>query len=473
MPRRSIAFWGLLLALSTAACSVPAPRHDAAAGTAGATGATGMAGGSPAAVAGATDPVTGLPLDIAAGDAGTVIDPVTGAPVATAGASQGGAPAGGAAAAAAAPAGGAAAAPQSTAPGVSETEVVVSIIAGFSGVLAPVVEAAYAGVETWRDDVNANGGINGRQVVLRRVDHKETADGGIAACKEATSNGSFVAMVPEGLEANLTAITCLDAAGIPTLYYSGTIDPSWEHALSMVVSSSQGGTVLANHAHDALQAGSRGIGVMYVNQLAYAAAEDSFVDRAGELGMNVVGSEPVEPNQGSFTPQLLRLREAGAEILVISATAESVGILRDARALGWRPQVTGWGYAFDFVTGAGRDLFTDVTAIRTNATVDSAAYERYSERMSANGRGRERNLDTEAFLAYGYSSLLGEVLQRAGAQPTRASFVAGAETIQGWDNGILAPITYGPGDHIGADAAFPVTCCNSDWTWRALGPAHG
>jgi len=472
MQRRWIATGGLVLALLTAACSVPTPRHDVATGSVG----TGQPGSVTTDSAGATsvDPVTGLPVDPVAGGTAAAIDPVTGAPLPAGGAPVAGGAATGTEAAPGAPVDAAGApVPQSTAPGVSEGEVVVSIIAGFSGVLAPVVEAAYAGVETWRDDVNANGGIHGRQVVLRRVDHKETADGGIAACKEATSNGSFVAMVPEGLEANLTAITCLDAAGIPTLYYSGTIDPSWEHALSMVVSSSQGGVVLANHTHDALQAGDRGIGVMYVNQLAYAAAADTFVDRAGELGMNVVGNEPVEPNQGSFTPQLLRLREAGAEILVISATAEAVGILRDARALGWRPQVTGWGYAFDFVTAAGRDLFTDVTAIRTNATVDTPAYERYAERMAANGRGRARNLDTEAFLAYGYSALLGEVLQRAGAQPTRASFVTGAETMQGWDNGILAPITYGPGDHIGADAAFPVICCNGDWTWRALGPAHG
>ena len=52
--------------------------------------------------------------------------------------------------------------------------------------------------------MNAAGGINGRQIVLQAVDHKDTAAGGVAACKEVQSNGSFFAAVPEGIEANLT-----------------------------------------------------------------------------------------------------------------------------------------------------------------------------------------------------------------------------------------------------------------------------
>ena len=95
----------------------------------------------------------------------------------------------------------------------------VSVIAGFSGPLAGVISRAYEGLLTWQDDVNGAGGIHGRKVVLKKVDHKETADGGVAACKEALSNGSFFAIVPEGVEATLTAVGCLDAAGMPTFYY--------------------------------------------------------------------------------------------------------------------------------------------------------------------------------------------------------------------------------------------------------------
>jgi hypothetical protein len=48
--------------------------------------------------------------------------------------------------------------------------------------------------------------------------------------------------------------------------------------------------------------------------------------------------------------------------------------------------------------------------------------------------------------------------------------VKGAESIQDFQTGILPPITYGKGDHVGADAAYPATCCDtSDWIWEGAG----
>src|SRR5439155_6331937 len=88
-----------------------------------------------------------------------------------------------------------------SAPGVTKDTITVSVIAGFSGALAAMVTRAYDGLMTWQDDVNAAGGINGRKIVMKKVDHKETADGGVAACKEALSNGSYFAVVPEGVDA--------------------------------------------------------------------------------------------------------------------------------------------------------------------------------------------------------------------------------------------------------------------------------
>lgn len=355
--------------------------------------------------------------------------------------------------------------------GVTKDAITVSIIAGFSGPFGQVVEKAYAGLQTWQEDINDAGGIHGRKVVLKKVDHKETADGGVAACRQALSNGSYVAMIPEGIEANVTATACLDQAGMPTLYFAGVNDPKWKRAFSDVITTAQAGKVMASYINKQIGPGKK-IGVIYVNQLAYKALSDTMVPESRRLGQQVVGIEPVEPNQASFTSQLLRLKNAGTEVLVISATAEAIGILRDARSMGWRPTIAGWGFTFDFVTAAGRNLFDDVRGLRTGATVDTPAYERYAARMKARGRGGDRAVDTEGVLAYGHALLLGEMLKRAGAQPTRASFVAGAETIRGYDNGILPPINYGRGDHVGTEAAFPAICCNGDYTWKSQGPAR-
>ena len=35
---------------------------------------------------------------------------------------------------------------------------------------------------------------------------------------------------------------------------------------------------------------------------------------------------------------------AEVDVLVISATTEAIGIVRDARGMGWNVPITGWGY---------------------------------------------------------------------------------------------------------------------------------
>ena len=448
----------LVTAVLLAGCSVSTPRHEAgfvrASGETAAGDGVGLEGAAAVDGVGAVDPATGVPT--ASGGAGG-----RGAAAKASGSKQAGSQVAGSTAKSASNGG---------ATGVTGDSVTISVIAGFSGPLAPMVTRAYDGLATWQDDVNAAGGIHGRKVVLKKVDHKETADGGVAACKEAQSNGSLFATVPEGIEATLTAVSCLDAAGIPTLYYSATVDPKWKYAFADIATSAHGGTQMASFVRNRLAGGGKKVGMMYVNQASYKAMSDSFVPEARKLGLDVAGVEAVEPNQASFTSPLLRLRNAGVQILVISATTDAVGILRDAKSMGWTPQFTGWGFQFDFVTQGGRNLFDGVAALRSYATVDSPAFEKYLARMKARGRDRDRSSDLEGFSAYGHALVLGEVLNKAGVNPTRQSVISGAESITNFDNGVFGPISWSPTDHVGSHATFPTVCCNSDYTWKGIGP---
>jgi hypothetical protein len=114
-----------------------------------------------------------------------------------------------------------------------------------------------------------------------------------------------------------------------------------------------------------------------------------------------------------------------------------------------------------------------VTGLRTYATVDVAMYKTYAARMAARGRDRsDRSTDLEGFPTYGRGLLYGELLKRAGPNPTRASFVAGAETLKGFQTDIIPPVNYGVGLHTGITAGFIAVCCNADYTWKATGPAR-
>jgi branched-chain amino acid transport system substrate-binding protein len=457
----------LALALVAGACSVTTPRHETALVNANRVGASAAAGDSGSGPVGDAGTAAASEAAGGASSASTASGAATGVSHAASGTATGSSGATGSKAGAAT-AGGAGAVP-----GVTKDSITISIVAGFTGPLAALVNKAYEALQTWQDDVNAAGGIYGRKIVLKKVDHKETADGGVAACKEVTSNGSFFAAVPEGTDANVTAVNCLDAAGVPTVYYAAAADPKWKLAFADTLTSAQGGTILASYVKNGLHGAGKKVGAIYVNQSAYKAAVDTFVAESKRQGMTVADVEAVEPNQASFTSQLLRMQQAGVQILMISSTTETIGILRDARSMGWSPTFTGWGFQFDFLTEAGRNLFDGVTGLRTYATVDSPAYANYAQHMDARGRNRDdRSADLEGFPTYGRALLYGEILKRAGANPTRQSFVLGAETIKGFDTGIIPPVTYGAGPpaHVGITQGFAALCCNSDYTWKSTGP---
>jgi ABC-type branched-subunit amino acid transport system substrate-binding protein len=352
--------------------------------------------------------------------------------------------------------------------GVAADHLTVSVIAAFSGPYGVVVEQSYDGFQLGIDEMNAHGGFHGRRVETKKVDHKESSGGGVAACKEVLSNGSFFAMIIEGQgDANVTAADCLDKAGFPNLAFLSQADPTWRNTFTFEPTTEDNGRVLADFIPNKMGDADKKIGVMYLNLGAYAAGKNAFVAAAKTRGLNVVATEAVEPSQASFTPQLLRLRNAGVEHLVMIVTIEAVAVLRDAKALGYQPRFSGFYWMFDFIAQAAGPTANGAQGLKLTAPTDTQAFSQFQAKAQQAGKSSEM----ESFLFYGDSLLLGRVLDAAGPSPSRASLLAGMESIKGYDNGILPPITWGPGDHLGTQAAFPVACCGAKNTWKSLGPA--
>jgi hypothetical protein len=179
------------------------------------------------------------------------------------------------------------------------------------------------------------------------------------------------------------------------------------------------------------------------------ATRDEFLDAAEAERVDVVAVEAAEVNQASFVPQLVRLRDAGADVLVILATLESITVFRDLRTIGWSPSVTGFGWVFDVVSTVARDSMSGAHGLRFSAAQSAPAVREFSRRRQE--QGRPDGFDGEAAIVYAIMQLFEESMRRAGTNPTRASWVATMEAIRGYDNGIIPPITYGPGRHIGTE----------------------
>jgi hypothetical protein len=72
---------------------------------------------------------------------------------------------------------------------------------------------------------------------------------------------------------------------------------------------------------------------------------------------------------------------------------------------------------------------------------------------------------------YASSDHFGRLLQLAGPNPTRESFLAAARSMEPYDNKLMGPLTF-KGRLEGVRALFPMRCCNPDGSFRGLGPAR-
>ncbi|MEW6472502.1 MAG: ABC transporter substrate-binding protein [Actinomycetota bacterium] len=355
---------------------------------------------------------------------------------------------------------------------MSNDAIAISFIGSFSGPYGAIITPMFEeGFLTWVEDVNARGGIHNRKVVVKRVDHAETVEGGIAACKQAVSNGTFMAVIGEGTgEGNDSAANCLDKAGFLNFGWLSNPNPAWRSSFSIVASSSDFGTSLPSVIEN--MAGDKGkkVGLIASTPLAFAVMKDAYLKEAKARGLNIVGVEKIEPTQTSFAPQLLRLRDAGAQHVTILSGIESVGVLRDAAALNYRPKWTGGGWIYDIETQAARDTAKGVLGLKMTTTVDTPAFAAFMAKKRQRGIDRPQSADGEALLFYGEGLVMEEVLRRAGPMPTTTTLRAGMESMKGFETAIFPPITWGPGNVLGTHASWPVVCCNADWTWKSMGP---
>jgi branched-chain amino acid transport system substrate-binding protein len=356
--------------------------------------------------------------------------------------------------------------------GVTKDKLTISAIAGFTGQYGPLLSTIYdEGFQTWIDDVNASGGIFGRTVVAKKVDNKDTVDGGVTACKAIQSNGSYLAVSIVGFGgADTSAASCLDRAGITTLALNLS---GWSNSWSHVFSAGDAGKQtrpMATYIRNVI--GEHGkIGVFHTNDVLNNGARAALVDEMRHLGMNVVHEETVQPGQSSYAAEITNMRNSKATtVALIVNTNEVLGILRDAKAIGYAPRWTGNYWPIDETSEAANVEFQGIKAIRNYSGTNTAAFKDYAAKARKYHHDQVPPNSTEEAL-YGIGLLVGQVLKNASATPTKEGLTAAIESVVDYNNGITMALSFGKGVRIADVAMWPIQCCNPDNTWKSIGDA--
>ena len=320
--------------------------------------------------------------------------------------------------------------------------------------------------------------INGRRVVVKYYDDG-TANASTIQVEEKRAKDEAFQYISLVGESNVVLAPLAEQHKIPLvignidrkvalpLTYSFAVFAYWAHQA----------TLLPGFIKNTLGGGTKKIGIVYEGTSTAIDARNAFKDKAKELGLSVVFEQPIAQNQSACANEVANLQSHGVELVfMMNGPLGAICMLRDARALAYKPVWTGVGISWNFnivsqATGGAPD---GVRMLRTSPTLESPEGRHYAEVMRR--AIPNSGADTDDLLLAFYSVLRSviEGLRRAGPDLTREGLVRTWETkMNGYDSGYLPPPTFGPGVRSGPLVVGVSACCTDNrWTtpqpgWRA------
>jgi len=201
------------------------------------------------------------------------------------------------------------------------------------------------GVKIAVEEVNAAGGILGKQINYIVYDEKGDATEAVNAYNKLVSNDKIVALIgdvtstpslavaQQAVQDNMPMITASSTAEAitavgPNVFRACFIDPFQ-------------GELMASYAFNRL--GAKKAAILYDTSSDYSVGlKDSFVAEAGRLGMEIVANEGYASGDIDFKTQLTKIASAGADVLFLPEYYEDIALIApQAREVGFAGTLLG------------------------------------------------------------------------------------------------------------------------------------
>ena len=357
---------------------------------------------------------------------------------------------------------GALAAPVLAEDGVTDTEVVIGSHTALSGPVSAWGIGATEGTRMRFDEINAKGGIHGRQIKLIVEDHGYQVPRAVQAANKLINNDKiFLMMGALGTPMNNAVFAEQFAKGVPNLFpftaARSMVEP--HHPLKFAQFSSYYDQVRAATKYFVEKEGKKKVCSMYQDTDFGHEIRDGVRDQAKAGKFEVAAEAAYGPTDTEFVAPISKLRSAGCDLVVLgSIIKDSIVPVGTARKLGWKG-VTFVGQAASYdpiVAGAPGGImegFYSGTGMPYAYPDTSAApIKAWAEAFKAK-TGR----DTNSAAQYGYvgADIIAKALEAAGKDLTRAKFLAALESIKDYKPMFPGPtLSFGPDRHQGSHATY-------------------
>jgi branched-chain amino acid transport system substrate-binding protein len=339
-------------------------------------------------------------------------------------------------------------------PGVTDREVLVGQFAAFTGAAGQLGLRMKAGMEAYFKAVNAQGGVNGRQVKLVGRDDGYEPEKAKVAVKALIEEDKVFALIGSvGTPTGIAALPILTAANVPIVgMFTGAQalrEPFNRNVFHVRASYFDETERIVQHL---TTLGIKKIAVFYQND-AYGKAGLEGVERAlAKRQLKMVATGTVERNTTDVGKAKEAILKASPEAVVqISAYKSCAAFIKEARA-------TGYGGQFFNVSFVGSKALADELGDAGNGVVisqvvpfpyipNTAIVREYHQRMAEAG---DKELDFSSLEGFLTAKVFVEGLKRAGKNPTRDSLITGLESMREVNLGGFM-VNYSPKNHMGSN----------------------
>lgn len=340
--------------------------------------------------------------------------------------------------------------------GLTDDTIKIGIIGPMTGKAALFGKSVF-GLEAIYKQVNDNGGINGRKIEIVREDSGCDPSRGIAAVKKLIAQDE-VFMI-HGVACSGVALAAkpeIVAEGIPWVIMSAAsssistpVEANIFHPIPTTV------TVADTMVDFVMSKGdiSNVAAVAHSNEWGKSNLEPALARLKEKYGLDPVADLTLESGQSDATPQVLQVRQSGAEVVIAMLyPAEMAIFLRDSYKYGVRTPTMG-NMAISLTDARDRvgnpDAVSNLYAFSPFAyPTDSAEMKKLADLI--NTYYPDERVESFSFLGMGGAVTVVEALKRAGRDLTRKSFIDAMNSIKDFDTGILSgTITFSPDNHVG------------------------
>lgn len=285
---------------------------------------------------------------------------------------------------------------------------VIGIAGAKTGWMAPYDAATMVGAELAAEDINAKGGVNGRQIKLITADSKtDPAVAGQAAAK-LLDDGAEVLMATCDYDMGAPIAQAGEAAGVVTAGCAGALQWGAQGlgplTYNFYPGSATEGRLMAGLA---TEKGYKNPFVLTLTDLAYTKTMCEYFDKAWkEDGGKIAGSDTLAGTDAAIDTQIANIRSSGADSIVICSLPPSgATAIKQIRAAGIDlPLVLASAYDGDYWLEAVPDLSDAYYAAIGSVfgddpnPVHQELFDRYKEKTG-------KRADLSAYFLIGYAQV--------------------------------------------------------------------